>query len=236
MVLSVIDIAAVLIFFACWVGYTQFSRRKAKDTVCIARVLHQHRIYWMRQIFDNDARVSHASLLANLERHVAFFASTTLLILAGLLTLFTQVDKVTEVLQAITITPDQTTHTIQLKLALLVLIFVFAFFQFTWSMRQYGFLNIMIGASPVAYKTQQPHLLDYATQMGIVQDQAGHAYNYGLRSYYFALAAIGWFIHPLLFVGASIWVVYVLYYREFRSKTLRAIGAGIENLNQHDQQ
>ena len=231
MSLAIIDFTAVFIFFVCWIGYTQFSRIKAKNTACLSRCLHQHRIHWMRQIFDNDIKVAHASLLANLERSVAFFASSTLFVLAGVLTLYTQVDNVKEVLSSIPINNVDSSFSIQIKLSLLLLIFVMAFFQFTWSMRQYGFLNIMIGAAPYEPNTQKPNLLDYAKQMGVVQDQAGHAYNYGLRSYYFSLAAICWFIHPVLFIGASLSVVYVLYYRVFKSRALRAIVDGIESLD-----
>jgi len=67
--------------------------------------------------------------------------------------------------------------------------------------------------------------------MAIVQDQAAHSYNYGLRSYYFAVAAICWFFHPLLLIVMSIWVVYTLYTREFNSKTVMAITAGKELLD-----
>jgi len=63
-----------------------------------------------------------------------------------------------------------------------------------------------------------------------VQDQAAHSYNYGLRSYYFAVAAMCWFFHPILFMLMSLWVVYTLYTREFNSKTVRAIIAGQEYL------
>lgn len=230
MSLTVVDFIALAIFFTCWIGYTQFSRIKAKNTACLSRVLHQHRILWMRQILDNDVRVSHAALLSNLDRHVAFFASTTLLILAGVLTLFTQVDNVNEVLSSIPIATERNHVAIQVKLSLLGMIFVMAFFQFTWSMRQYGFLNILIGAAPVAEQTTNPALLDYAKQMGVVQDQAGHAYNYGLRSYYFSLAALSWFFHPLMFIVSSLAVVYVLFYREFKSKALRAIISAIKDL------
>jgi len=52
-----------------------------------------------------------------------------------------------------------------------------------------------------------------------------HAYNYGLRSYYFALAAMCWFFHPVLLILMSIWVVYTLYTREFNSKAVKAITA-----------
>ncbi|WNC73933.1 DUF599 domain-containing protein [Thalassotalea psychrophila] len=234
MSLTFVDFIALALFFICWIGYTQFARVKAKNTPCLSRVLHQHRILWMRQILDNDVRVSHAALLSNLDRHVAFFASTTLLILAGVLTLFTQVENVNEVLSSIPIATERNNVAIQVKLSLLGMIFVMAFFQFTWSMRQYGFLNILIGAAPVAEKTTNPALLDYAKQMGVVQDQAGHAYNYGLRSYYFSLAALSWFFHPLLFITSSLAVVYVLFYREFKSRALKAIKLAIQDLGSED--
>ena len=52
-------------------------------------------------------------------------------------------------------------------------------------------------------------------------------FNLGLRAYYFSLALLTWFVHPLLFVIASSWVVGVLYRREFRSRTLKALLAGL---------
>jgi uncharacterized membrane protein len=54
-------------------------------------------------------------------------------------------------------------------------------------------------------------------------------FNQGLRSYYFAMAALSWFLHPWLMIATTLWVVYVLYGREFQSRTLEVLGgAGIE--------
>ena len=50
-------------------------------------------------------------------------------------------------------------------------------------------------------------------------------FNAGVRAYYFGLAALGWFLHPWLFMALTGWVVLVLYRREFRSKLLRTLGA-----------
>ncbi|WP_371378731.1 DUF599 domain-containing protein [Thalassotalea aquiviva] len=230
MPLHLIDFVAIIIFVTCWVGYTFFSKAKAKNTACISRCTQQHRILWMRQIFDTEVRVAHAALLANLERNVAFFASTTLFVLAGALALFSQVEQIRGVLASITFTREPSVVAIQIKLCFLIGIFVMAFFQFTWSMRQYGFVNIMIGAAPYEPRTQKPHLLSYAKQMAVAQDQAAHAYNYGLRSYYFSLSLLSWFIDPLIFMSSSVFVVLVLYRREFKSKALKALQKGIREL------
>jgi uncharacterized membrane protein len=47
-----------------------------------------------------------------------------------------------------------------------------------------------------------------------------------LRSYYYALAVVAWFIHPMVFIAASTLVVVVLYRREFQSDALVALRAG----------
>lgn len=223
---SIIDIVALVCFITCWLGYTRFARKKAKTTNCIAKCLHQHRIHWMYEVITREFKVGEAALLANLERNIAFFASSTLLVLAGVLTLFAQVDKLEEVISSIPYTQTPLHSVIQLKLGLLAFIFVLAFFQFTWSMRQYGFLNVMVGAAPFDEKGESENLKLYAVQMAVVQDQAAHSYNYGLRSYYFSMAATCWFFHPFLFIVASIFVVYTLYVREFKSKAVKAITAG----------
>ncbi|GLX81065.1 DUF599 domain-containing protein [Thalassotalea eurytherma] len=232
MMLSLIDIVAAIFFVTCWYGYTTFARKKAKTTNCIAHCLHQHRIHWMHELIGHDVRVSDASLLANLERNIAFFASSTLLVLAGLLTLFAKVGPVETVINSLPYASIATESLIQIKISLLVCIFVLAFFNFTWSMRQYGFLNVMVGAMPLDEERQNENLKRYARQMAIVQDQAAHSYNYGLRAYYFSLAALCWLYHPFLFMFASGFVVYTLYIREFQSKAVRAITVGQEILNQ----
>jgi uncharacterized membrane protein len=52
---------------------------------------------------------------------------------------------------------------------------------------------------------------------------AAHHFNFGIRSYYFALAVLAWLVSPWLFVAATTWVVFVLYRREFHSSALSTL-------------
>ena len=54
---------------------------------------------------------------------------------------------------------------------------------------------------------------------GLITLAAVH-FNRGLRGFYFATALLAWFIHPVALIAASVWVVLVLYRREFHSRTL----------------
>lgn len=221
---------ALLFFITFWVGYTIFARQKAKTTDCIARSLNQHRIHWMYRVITKDIRVGEASLIANLERNIAFFASTTLLVVAGVLTLFGKTEYLQLVLHSIPYAALSELPMYQLKLGLLALIFIISFFKFTWSMRQYGFLNVMIGAAPLDTTGKNENFKAYARQMAKVQDQAAHSYNYGLRAYYFSIPIICWFYHPLLSIFATNAVVYTLYNREFKSKAVLALTKAQQHL------
>lgn len=104
-----------------------FCAQKAKTTNCIARCLHQHRIHWMNELLSREVRVGEAALLANLERNITFFASTTMLVLAGVLTLFAQIERLEFVIASIPYSAAPTDAVIQIKLGLLTFIFVYAF-------------------------------------------------------------------------------------------------------------
>ena len=61
---------------------------------------------------------------------------------------------------------------------------------------------------------------EYVNKIATMITNAGHHFNMGVRSYYFGLVVLSWFISPILFIFMSFLVVCVLYRREFMSKTL----------------
>lgn len=204
-------------FFLVWVGYTLFTKRMAKRTHCLASILDVHRVWWMERMLLRDNRIADATLISNLERNVNFFASTTMIIIAAILTALTSNFELAFFSQYMG------ENSSQYKLILMLAIMVYAFFTFTWSLRQYGFGSVLLGGAPMPEQSEfnARQLKEYAHATAKVLDQAGHSFNYGLRAYYFSMAVIAWFVHPILFVLATSMVVAVLYHREFKSKSLR---------------
>ncbi|MEY8262836.1 MAG: DUF599 domain-containing protein [Bermanella sp.] len=203
-------------FLLAWVFYTLFAKIMAKRTHCLASVMCLHRVWWMERMMVRDNRVADAGLLANIERNVNFFASTTMIIIAAILTVLTG-DFELEYFAG-NLSKDYG----QVKLILMVAIMIYAFFTFTWSLRQYGFASVLLGAAPLPSQEEfnLSQRKEYAKSTAKVLDQAAHSFNYGLRAYYFSMAVIAWFVHPLLFLLATSLVVAVLYHREFMSKSL----------------
>lgn len=220
---NTIDLISVIWFFSLWIGYTLFAKRRAKVVSCLSFELRRKRNDWMQKMLLRDNKMADVGLISTLERNVTFFASSTLLILAGLLTVMTAADKLSLMLTNLVPWASYSESAVQLKLLLLSFIYVFAFFQFTWSLRQYGFCGVLIGAAPDGRGMTSDEQQLYANRAAKVIDQAGHSFNYGLRSIYFSLSALTWFIDPILFMVASVVVMLVMKQREFHSKVLKAL-------------
>ena len=231
--IGVLNLVSLVWFLLCWISYSLFAKRMAKRVASLSSVLHVHRINWMRRLLQREVRVGDAALLANLERNVTFFASSCVLILAGLLTALTAIDKLQEILAGMTITDPDSLLALEMKMAALIFVFIYAFFTFTWSMRQFGFASVLVGAAPLADDdtVTANEKRSFAIYGAKIIDQASHSYNYGLRSFYFALALLTWFVSPWLFMVSAAAVVGVLYEREFLSNSLQALKK-VENVGE----
>jgi uncharacterized membrane protein len=93
---------------------------------------------------------------------------------------------------------------VELKLLLLILLFVYSFFKFTWSLRQYGFASVMMGGAPLPSESlSEQRLQAHAARIAEMTSLAANNFNIGLRTYYFCVAVLGWFINPWLFMLLS---------------------------------
>ena len=217
------DWAALAWFFLAWIGYARFARRRepAKPSLLLAgnRVRRQ----WMLEATKRDVRVLDAVVLQNLSTSPSFFASTTILIVGGLLALIGSGEHTSVLMAELPFTARTSALVLDLKLVLLTGIFVYAFFRFTWSLRQYS-LGAMLVASAPAHD-EFPHLGEaarnrFADRAGAMMGLAAESFNDGTRAYYFAFAAAAWLFSPLAFALGSAGVVWVLYQREFHSESL----------------
>ncbi|KMT65853.1 DUF599 domain-containing protein [Catenovulum maritimum] len=230
-----IDILSSVIFVSVWFGYALFAKKMAKKTESLSSVLIIFRIEWMNRLIERENRILDAALMGNLEKNINFFASTTLLIIAGALTALTSAKSIHEIVQIVPWVWPQSIHIIQFKVLVIIVILIYAFFKFTWSLRQYGFASVMIGAAPNIDDTDATEDMKstFALNAGKLIDQAQHNFNSGMRSYYFTLSVVGWFIHPLLFVFLALVVVRILYIREFASRSLKTLVDGLSMTRYH---
>lgn len=233
--LTAFDAIGLLWFFSVWLGYQHYAYSIGKAKPSLMSVMAQYRRDWWANMVARELRVIDTSILTNLSNSATFFASTTLFILGGLLALLGTTDKIVALVQGLPFHARLAGQPWELKILLLVGIFVYAFFKFTWALRQFGFSSVLVGAAPkvgeedAVVSEEELHFIRRAAELSSL---AAESFNYGLRAYYFGLAALSWFVSTWLFIVVTTWVVVVLYMREFRSPALSALTRDKNRLNE----
>ena len=221
--LTWLDLAAVLLFAGGWVGYVAFAGWHSRHVPSLHTRMDRFRREWMVMMIGRDNRMLDVNVMRNISRSSQFFASTTMLILGALVASMGYVQQAQDLVSGLPFTVKASARLLELKMLLLVLIFVHAFFKFSWAIRQLNFTSILVAAAPKTPKDEVEQFAPVINRLARITSYAGSNFNHGLRSYYFSVAALGWFLHPVLMVIATLWVIFVLYHREFKSKTLQAM-------------
>ena len=223
-----IDGVAIVLFFIVWVGhfYLVNSSRFRVHTISYTMAVQRER--WMLNVVTRGDSPIDAILQNGLQQGVLFFASTTVLLLGGLVAGLGAADTGVAVLAEIPASSTRTSFQWEIKVLLIVFILVFAFFKFAWSYRLYNYILILIGAVPSSSNTDaegltHESLTNYAKKLARLHALAAKHFTTGLNAYFFALAAFTWMFNAWLFIVATIWVALVLYRRAFRSEFLKIV-------------
>ena len=221
--ISFLDIFSVLLFLLSWFSINWISNHyKNKEKNTLYSLSKSYRNQWMLNLLERDNRISDVALVGHLMRSSSFFASTSLLVLASLIAVFGVIDQAMKVVDDIPFAMHVSASFWKIKLLLIILIFIFVFFKLVWSIRQYNYTVIMIGAAPSVFD-DDTQMYSYANNLGTVINRASRHFIDGMRGFEYALAALAWFIHPLVFIAATLLVTRVIYRREFSSRTLQAM-------------
>lgn len=221
------DWGALALFIFGWVGYAQFASHRAKVERTLLASTNHFRKLWMMQVTYRDQRIVDAAVTQNLASSPSFWASTTILVLGGLLAVLGTSEKATELVKDLPFAARTSMLVFDIKIMVLLAVFVYAFFRFTWSMRVYSFGAILVGAAPNVelFESGEANRADFAERAGKLMGMAAESFADGLRAYYMAFAVIGWFVSPAAFAIATLTVLGVLYRREFRSDVLAVLRA-----------
>jgi uncharacterized membrane protein len=220
--LTLLDWIALAVFVLCWVVYALVVDRvpsiRARSVIA---AMDEHRRRWMISALPRENRIPDIAAIGNLMSSVSFLATTSILILGGLVAMLAAPDIGRRVVATLpwTVVPDEALW--EIKIGLLLLIFVNAFFELTWALRQFNYTSTLVMAMP-----RDPAAVDQAEAAARLANRGARHFNTGLRSYYFGLAALAWIIHPLALILASLLVLRELHRREFRSAARDALAPG----------
>ncbi|HSE00422.1 MAG TPA: DUF599 domain-containing protein [Burkholderiales bacterium] len=220
--LTWMDVAALVLLVTAWTTYQWYADYGRPARPQLGREMDRFVRGWIERMVERDNRMVDVNVLRNIMRSSQFFASTTMLILGALVALMGYAERAASVVAELPFGQQVSIRLWELKILVLLLIFVYAFFKFSWSLRQFGFSSILVGAA----RKPPGNASDYAAdinRIAVILSFANRNFNQGLRAYYFGVAALSWFLHPALMIAVTLGVLYVLHQREFRSRTLEVL-------------
>ena len=221
--LTWLDAVALGWFLVCTLGYNVLTSAPAVWRWSLPGAIQAHRMAWMRQMSHRPDRVIDVLLISNLAGGNSFFASTSIVLLGALSALLGSGERAQAVLARLPFAAPSTPAAWDVKVLVLMVVFVYAFFKFAWAFRLAHYSMIMMGATPSSGHEPKAETEALADRAGKVAGLAAEHGNLGLRSYYFAMAGLGWFIHPAVFLVTTTLVTLIVTRREFLSRTLNIV-------------
>ena len=220
--LTLLDYCALAYFFIAWLGFAPFLRWRGRRAQVVASAMIDHRRAWMEALLKREVRIADTAIVGHIMSTAAFFASTTVIVVGALLGFLINVGRTAqgEPLPWLAVPMPSP---LEIKAVIVLVVAVYAFQSFTWSIRQANFAAVMMGAAPPAATIQAEQLAKLSTSMGSIITGVAESYDNGMRSYYFAFAAVTWVVSPLLFILATTAVVVLLLRRQTRSRTALAL-------------
>lgn len=218
---TTLDASALAAFFVVWVAYNWLFDSRFRRAGSINAEMMAVRRAWVARILAREQKVMDSMLIGHTIHSAAFFASTTTILLAGMVGVLGASERIHASISGISVllSPNQTLF--EMKVLLLIGVFVYAFFKFTWAIRLLNYFCAIIGGAPDVRNAAADD--ERTRRMTSILDQGIWQFNAGVRAHYYTLAVLGWFLHPVAFMATTLLITAVLVHRQLFSPTARAI-------------
>ena len=225
------DYFALGFFGLAWMAYHLFVESAQARRGGLNQLMDHYRLRWMDEMAQREVRMVDSSIIASLQNGTAFFASTSLLVIGAAATLLRATDDVLKLFSDMPFGLVTTRTLWDVKVIGLGVIFGYAFFKFSWSYRLFNYSAILIGATPAAHDPDQTRRRRTAWHAGQMNITAARHFSRGQRAFFFALGYIGWFISPYVLIGTTLFILIVMFARQFASDARSAVVANPPDLD-----
>src|SRR5512135_473699 len=191
------------------IAYHIFLRRKVKQdpTYTVQAVNKIARTAWVENIMNDDRHaVLAVQTLRNSTMAATFLASTSVLLIMGVLTLSEQEEKLQSTWHTLNVIGAIHPTLWMAKLVLMLLDLFVAFFSFSMAIRIYNHVGFMVNV-PLKLNHKMLTAAHVATHL----NRAGQFYSLGMRSYYLLVPLVFWLFGPHFMLVSTLALLLVLY-------------------------
>lgn len=213
------DLAMLGFLVAAWFLSGWAIEQAPRRLPSVSRLMEEYRRDWMRTFVTRQPRIFDATLIDSLRQGTAFFASACMIAIGGGVALIGNAAAVQRLADELPI--GATGPDVAVKMFPVIVFLANALLKFVWAHRLFGYCSILMAAVP--NDPDDPIAFHRAGQAAEINITAAKSFNRGLRSIYFALAALGWLLGPWgLLLGTTL-STSILLRREFASHSRRVI-------------
>jgi len=218
--LSPLDLAALAFLAGAAVVFGYVTERPPAGRPSVSILMAGYRREWMRQFVTRQPRIFDASVMDSLRQGTSFLASATMIAIGGCVAMIGNKERLIGLAEDLTL-DAMPTALWEAKIIVILLFLTNAFLKFVWSHRLFGYCAIVMASVP--NEVSDPLAYPRAAQAAEINISAAKNFNRGLRSLYFALAALAWFLGPAALFAATVVTLAVLWRREFASTSRAAL-------------
>jgi len=202
------DSIAVL-FVICLIGGYHFYLRalaRRNPAAVLSSVAAMARADWVATMMEGQGTgVLAVQTLRNSTMAATFLASTSILLIVGVLTLSTQAPSLKTAWHHLNIAGSLSPQLWLTKVLALLFVLFSAFFSFSNAIRIYNHVGYMINA-----KIGFDHRRFTPAQVASELNRGGRYYSLGTRAYYYLVPLVFWLFGPTFMVGSTLILVLVM--------------------------
>ncbi len=213
---TTLDFVALGIMLIGWLLIGWRIEHPNSKKLSTSQIMAIFRRKWMIQMITREPRIFDAQILSGLRQGTAFFASTSVLALGGVLAVMGNAERLSGVANDL-ILMDDPTFVWEAKLGIIALFLTNAFLKFAWSNRLFGYAAVLMAAVP--NDACDPECIPCANKASEINVLAAQSFNRGLRSIYFALTVTAWIAGSVAMLLATFFTLAVIWRREFGSRS-----------------
>ncbi len=220
--LSPANLTALVVFFVCWLGYEPLLKSLARRHGGVINTdMTVIRSAWMRNMAQRDNRFIDSQLLGHALSSASFFASSNLILIAAAAGALFGGEQTFRSASSLVVIQTSSRLLFEGQLALVLMTLARGLLDFIWSIRQMNYCLATFGAAPLAAPPET--LARYGETAARLLNPALSAFNHGVRSYYFALAAAAWLFGAWPCITLTLGAMVLLLWRQRRSRAALAV-------------
>ncbi|MFQ5508030.1 MAG: DUF599 domain-containing protein [Leptospirillia bacterium] len=214
------DSFAFFVFLAFTVGYhtLYYWVVRMRPELIFKGKINLVRRAWVAKILSENKGIVAVQTLRNVNMAASFLTTASVLLIGGLISLLLNLEATQHIFLSRG-TNQFTDPVLALKLINMIVLFLASLFYFSLCVRLLNHIGMLLGAPPQAIEDAMGE--DATEFVYTLYAKAGRHYTFGMRSFYFLIPAVLWFLGPTLCIAATVGVGFICMKLDFGQVRLR---------------